>query len=431
MTDYSVQLTLPDGSSTVPHCCGSSPSTESRRLVRTIRTADVVQVGARQEVVLVSSTSAGRGHWTYQIAPFPDQRPSDRSPRARSMPTLIARSECDGLAEEIPIHLINPSNRPLHLPRGTALAEFSVIPRPPPDLSQDILPSQSEINVGSTVAEDAAQLKLGLPLDFPDALQHLVQKTALDTQEQRTKLVEILSRHREAFSLHGELGHTKIVTHRINTGEAMPTKQQPRRLPLFAGEEADKYMKEMLNSEVIVPCNDEETEWASPIVLVKKKDGSWRFCVDFRRLNQVTKKSAHPLPRTDEMLDGLSGQKYFTSLDIKSAYHQEGVHDADQAKTAFVVPGHGVHKFVKMPFGLTNAPATFQSLMERVLPIAKGGRLDGKASVCFAFLDDFIIPSRSIDEGLDNLELVLKSLKQHNLKLHQKNAKFSRKNLCF
>jgi len=155
ITDYSVHLTLPDGSSTVLHCCGSSPSTESRRLVRTIRTTDVFQVGARQEVVLVSSISAGRGHWTYQIAPFPDQRPSDRLPRARSMPTLIARSDCDGLAEEIPIHLINPTNRPWHLPRGTALAELSVIPRPPPELPQVILPSQSEINVGSTVAEDA------------------------------------------------------------------------------------------------------------------------------------------------------------------------------------------------------------------------------------------------------------------------------------
>ena len=79
--------------------------------------------------------------------------------------------------------------------------------------------------------------------------------------------------------------------------------------------------------------------------------GTTRFCVDFRRLNQGTRKSAHPLPRTDDTLRGLSGEKFFTALGIKSAYHQVGVHPDDQAKTAFVVPGHGVHKFVKMPFG--------------------------------------------------------------------------------
>jgi len=93
-------------------------------------------------------------------------------------------------------------------------------------------------------------------------------------------------------------------------------------------------------------------------------------------------------------------------LDNKSAYYQVGVHPYDQAKTAFVVPGHGVHKFVKMPYGLTNAPATFQRFMEKVLPIAKGGHLDGKGSNCFAFLDDKTVPSKSTDEGLDFLELV-------------------------
>jgi len=152
-------------------------------------------------------------------------------------------------------------------------------------------------------------------------------------------------------------------------------------------------MEEMKKAGVIVTCDGEDTEWASPIVLVKKSDGSTRFCVHFRRLNQVTRKATHPLPRTDDTLAGLSGPKFLTSLDIKSAYHQVGVHPDDQAKTAFVVPGHRVHKFVKMSFGLTNAPATFQSLMEKVLPIAKGGRLDGKGSVCFAYLDDIIVPS--------------------------------------
>jgi len=183
MTDYSVQLTLPDGSSTVLHCYGSSPSMESRRLVRTLRTTDVVQVGARQEVVLATSISAGRGHWTYQIALLPDQRPSASSPRVRFMPTLIARSGVDSHAEEIPIHLININSRPLHLPRGTAVAECIVIPEPPPQHSAKSIFTQAivEVPVGSTNAEPDLQTNLDLPPDFPEILRHLVQDTTVDT----------------------------------------------------------------------------------------------------------------------------------------------------------------------------------------------------------------------------------------------------------
>jgi len=133
-------------------------------------------------------------------------------------------------------------------------------------------------------------------------------------------------------------------------------------------------MVEMKEAGVIVPCDEEETEWASPIVLVKKKNGSWRFCIDFRRINQA-EKANHPLPRVDTTLDAMAGCTRFTSLDIKSAYWQVMVHPDDQAKTASIVPGHEVHKFCRMPFGLTNAPATFQQLMEKVLPMPKDGKL--------------------------------------------------------
>jgi len=124
----------------------------------------------------------------------------------------------------------------------------------------------------------------------------------VDIPDQRKRLISILYKYREAFSLQGELGYTNIVLHRIDTGDATPIKQQPRRLPLFAAGVADQCMEEMKKAGVIVPCNGEDTEWASPIVLVKKSDGTTRFCVDFRRLNQVTRKSAHPVPRTDDTL---------------------------------------------------------------------------------------------------------------------------------
>jgi len=257
-----------------------------------------------------------------------------------------------------------------------------------------------DVPVGSTAADVNPQPEMDLPRDFPEVMKPLVQNVDVDTPEQKSRLVDILYRHQEAISLREELVHTDLVYHRINTGDATPVKQPPRRLPLFAAPEADKCMAEMKEAGVIVPCDGEETEWASPIVLVKKKNGTWRFCIDFRRLNTVTKKATHPPPRVDTTLDGMAGCTRFTSLDLKSAYWQVMVHPDDQAKTAYVVPGHGVHKFVRMPYGLTNAPATFQQLLEKVLPIPKDDNLKNGTGACFAFLDDIIIPSKDVGDGL-------------------------------
>ena len=127
----------------------------------------------------------------------------------------------------------------------------------------------------------------------------------------------------------------------------------------------------------------------------------------------------------------MAGCTRFTSLDLKSAYWQVMVHPDDQAKTAYVVPGHGVHKFVRMPYGLTNAPATFQQLMEKVLQIPKDGNSKNGTGACFAFLDDIIIPSKDVDDGLTRLEHVLESLERHNLKLHPKKCKLLQQELAF
>jgi len=119
-------------------------------------------------------------------------------------------------------------------------------------------------------------------------------------------------------------------------------------------------MKEMKHEGLEEEC-PETTEWASPFVLVRKTDNSWRFCIDFRQVNSLTKKSSHPLPRIEDLIDGLEGSKRFPSLDIRSAYYQIGIHPEDQLKATFVVPGWPPHSFKKMPFGLTGAPSTFQA----------------------------------------------------------------------
>ena len=101
------------------------------------------------------------------------------------------------------------------------------------------------------------------------------------------------------------------------------------------------------------------SEWASPIVLVKKKDGTWRFCCDYRKLNNVTKKDSYPLKRMDDILMSMGKAKYFSSLDLQSGYHQVAIDPADREKTAFITH-EGLYEYLKMPFGLCNAPPTFQ-----------------------------------------------------------------------
>ena len=142
--------------------------------------------------------------------------------------------------------------------------------------------------------------------------------------------------------------------------------------------------------------------WCAPVVLIRKKDGSTRFCVDYRKLNNVTRKDSFPLPRVDVTLDALNGAKWFSTLDLKSGYWQIELDSADKEKTAFSF-GQGLWQFTVMPFGLCNAPATFERLMEAVL---KGLSWD----ICLVYLDDIIVHTRSFDQHLMNLKCVLDRL---------------------
>ena len=147
---------------------------------------------------------------------------------------------------------------------------------------------------------------------------------------------------------------------------------------------------------------ESQSPFSSNVVLVRKKDKSLRFCIDFRKLNNRTVKDAYSLPRIEETIDTLAGSKYFSKLDLRSGYWQVGTKEADKHKTAFSVGPVGFFECNKMAFGLTNAPATFQRLMERCM-----GELHLKE--CLIYLDDIIIFSKSFDELLLRLENVLQT----------------------
>ena len=157
--------------------------------------------------------------------------------------------------------------------------------------------------------------------------------------------------------------------------------------------------------------------------MVRKKDSSHRFCVDYWQLNAVTKTDAFPLPRIDDLLDQLGGAKYFSTLDLASGFWQIRMEPESREKTAFTTP-QGLYQFLVMPFGLTNAPAMFQGLMQRVLSCLNPP--DGKDFVT-AYLDDIPVFSNTLQDHLGHLQKVLTRLQSVNLKLKPSKCQFTRK----
>ena len=211
--------------------------------------------------------------------------------------------------------------------------------------------------------------------------------------------MKLLEEYQDVFSKTDEdIGKTGLEQHRIPTGDAKPIKLPPRRAPLHMQEEVDEQIQKMLDQGVVEKC---QSPRAAPLVIIKKKDGSNRICVDYRRLNQLTLKDAYPLPRIEDNLDAVNGAVVYSTLDMTSGYYQVEMADEDKDKTAFVT-GRGHHlRFTTMPFGLCNAPSTFQRLMEKVM-----SGLQWRTVV--VYLDDVIIFSKSMQEHLQHLEEVFK-----------------------
>ena len=236
------------------------------------------------------------------------------------------------------------------------------------------------------------------------------------TEDQYCRLKEFLLERHEQFALvSSKLGTTNVVTHTINTKDHPSIHQQPRRIPFALRNTIEEMVQKMMNQGVIRPSR---SPWASPVVLVRKKDGSHRFCVDYRRLNSVTKMDVFPLPRIDDTLDLLAKSQYFSTLDLASGYWQVGMDPSSREKTAFVTHS-GLYEFNVMPFGLCNAPATFQRLMETVL-----AGLTRKT--CLDYIDDILVIGRTFDEHLDYLTQVFDRLKAAGLKLKAEKCSFGR-----
>ena len=301
---------------------------------------------------------------------------------------------------KIPIRYANFSNEDQILYPGTNIAEFC--------------PAQ--------VLRAVQEVKTKPPRNLPKHLTELYERASEGmSSTQKKQIANLLGKYGDIFSKdEHDLGRTGIIKHKISVDNTRPIKQAMRRVPVHMQDEVDRQLDLMLEHDIIQPST---SPWASAIVLVKKKDGSRRFCIDYRRLNDVTVKDAYPLPRIDESLDQLAGAKWFSCLDLSAGYWQVEVDPDDRQKTAFITR-RGLYEFNVMPFGLCNAPATFERLMELVLSGLHW-------QICLIYLDDIIIFGKTFAEMIQNLDTVLERFAQAGLKLKSQKCQLFKREVDF
>ena len=301
------------------------------------------------------------------------------------VPTL-----CEIESQEIPIRMVNFSPKEVMIRPGTKIGNISQIKRMhkikvPPDKYY-----------GELSLEDSSL-----------------------TENQKKELMKLLKKYKRVFAEHEyDLGQTSLVKHTIPLTDEQPIKQRPYRTPYALQEKVKAQVKEMADHGII---RRSASPWTSPVVMVKKKDGKMRFCIDFRRLNSITRKDTYPLPRIDEMLDKLSDSTLFTTLDLQSGYWQIEVEEVDKQKTAFST-GNDLWEFNVLPFGLTGAPATFQRCMNFIL-------MDSTNAM--VYIDDIIIFSNSFEQHLEDIQDVMERLQLAGLKIKPTKCEFAKKSVRF
>lgn len=323
----------------------------------------------------------------------------------------VGRSIAWVVKGRLPVRVRNVNPYPVEMPQRCPLANVFQVDPGQVQGEMDLVLTALDVGV---VEVDVQKNQMTTEVDHP---VNRLKGEGLSAEQQR-KMDDLLQRWKAVFAVDEEdFGRTSIVRHSIPTGSAPPSRQRYRPVPPSLYSELRGLLQNMLQQEVI---RESSSPWAAPIVLVKKKDGSWRFCVDYRKLNALTHKDAYPLPRIEESLTCLTKAAWYSTLDLASGYWQVEMDPRDREKTAFTTP-LGLFEFQRMPFGLCNAPATFQRLMQRCL----GGQVNESLLI---YLDDVIVFSPDFDTHLQHLELVFRKLAAHGLKLQPPKCKlFQRK----
>eukprot|EP00731_Ephydatia_muelleri_P034748 Em0075g1a len=309
---------------------------------------ETVTIPPFSEVETLANTELGEGDggiWLLEGLEHPN------------LSVLVAAAVVSPLQEDalcsVPIRMVNPLSTEVVVHKGTKIAKLE-------KMDEWML---APIQLTETAAEEIPEV----PMHKQDVLHEMAEQCGVEDG----------------------LGRTRVVKHSIVTGDNPPIKQSCRRAPPSKREHVRQLIQDMLKKDVIQPSS---SPWASPVVIVQKKDGSYRFCVDYRKINTITRKDAYPLPRIDDTIEALSGSQWFSTLDLLWGYWQVEMSEEDRAKTAFSTH-EGLYEFKVMPFGLCNAPATFQRLMDLVLSGIQW-------SSCLVYIDDIVIVGKTVQNHL-------------------------------
>ena len=322
----------------------------------------------------------------------------------------ILISHVVGKGKRCQINLINDGNRFAKIKKGTPIGfieeidsidDFLSDTEPPLDIKRGIIDSDNMVPP-APLQEDR---------DLPPHLTDLYQRSIgyLNFTEQK-QLKHVLLEYQDVFACHDlDLGCLTTVKHRIDTKDSAPVKHRMRRTPIGFQDLEQQHLTKMLEAGVIQPST---SEWASAPVLVRKKDGTVRWCIDYRALNDRTIKDCFPLPIIEDCLDSLQGTTTFSTLDLASGYYQIELEPSDRKKTAFITK-YGLFEHTRMGMGLCNAPATFQRAMQLVLRGLTWTQV-------LVYLDDVVVLGCGFEDGLRNLKAALDRFRKHTLKLKPK-----------
>ena len=318
--------------------------------------------------------------------------------------------------------------------------EVKLQPVPPEDLREEILSNATEVNheTNDTSGKSASDEKDEKPsfgarpntkdpdFDFKKELERLPFELNIGdaplNREQQARLIDVIYDHTEVFSLFdGDLGFCDVLKHSIPTTTDKPVYLPHRQIPVQLQSEVRKCLDNWLKQGIIRPS---KSPYASQVVIVRKKTGEIRLCVDFRKLNAISIRDSFPLPRVEEALQAVQAAVWFSSFDLAQGYLQMAMEEEDIEKTAFRAGSSGLYEFTRMPFGLTNAGASFCRLMEMCIG-------DQQYVTLLFYLDDICIFAETADQMLDRIEFVFSRLKEFNLKIKPKKSHFFQTSVTF